>query len=137
MKLILTRGIPGSGKTYWSNKWKEEDPEHREVIHVDELKHSYQGKFTNEIKKQILEELLNKNVDIVVDDLHLYDTTKTFYLEVLTNYPNYELEIKDFSDVSLEQCLENNKQKENPGPEFAIRDMYNRYHTTLNENHIS
>lgn len=28
-KIILTRGIQGSGKTTWAKKWTEEDPEHR------------------------------------------------------------------------------------------------------------
>ena len=28
-KIILTRGIQGSGKSTWAKKWVEEDPEHR------------------------------------------------------------------------------------------------------------
>lgn len=37
-KLILTIGIQGSGKSYWSKKWAEEDPENRVRLNYDDIR---------------------------------------------------------------------------------------------------
>ena len=36
-KLILCRGIQGSGKSTWAKAWVAEDPEHRIRINNDDL----------------------------------------------------------------------------------------------------
>lgn len=37
-KIILTRGIPGSGKSTWARAWVEESPETRIRINYDDLR---------------------------------------------------------------------------------------------------
>ena len=37
-KLILTRGIQGSGKSTWARQWVEEDPENRVRINNDDIR---------------------------------------------------------------------------------------------------
>mgnify|MGYP003455142708 FL=1 len=37
-KLILTRGIQGSGKTTWARQWVAEDPDSRVRINNDDLR---------------------------------------------------------------------------------------------------
>ena len=37
-KIILCRGIQGSGKTTWAGKWVLEDPEHRVRSNNDEVR---------------------------------------------------------------------------------------------------
>ena len=37
-KIILCRGIQGSGKTTWARKWVLEDPEHRVRFNNDDIR---------------------------------------------------------------------------------------------------
>lgn len=58
-KIILCRGIQGSGKTTWARKWVLEDPEHRVRFNNDEVRNML-GKYRdskreNPIGKEIIE----------------------------------------------------------------------------------
>lgn len=37
-KLIITRGLPASGKSTWAKQWVLEDPEHRVRINQDDIR---------------------------------------------------------------------------------------------------
>lgn len=37
-KIILCRGIQGSGKTTWAKQWTLEDPEHRVRFNNDDIR---------------------------------------------------------------------------------------------------
>ena len=37
-KIVLVLGISGSGKSYWSKQWAEEDPEHRIRLNYDDIR---------------------------------------------------------------------------------------------------
>ena len=45
-KIILTRGIQGSGKSTWAKKYIEEDPEHRVRWNNDDFKKMLGDKWT-------------------------------------------------------------------------------------------
>ena len=77
-KIILTRGIPGSGKTTWAKKWVEEDSEHRIRINWDDLRRMFgkywvpsREEFIQDVTINILNDSLNYNYDIVVDNMNL------------------------------------------------------------------
>ena len=40
-KIILCRGIQGSGKTTWAKQWVLEDPEHMEILEATNRKDDY------------------------------------------------------------------------------------------------
>ena len=40
-KIILCRGIQGSGKSTWARKWVLEDPEHRVRFNNDDIRKHY------------------------------------------------------------------------------------------------
>ena len=46
-KLILCRGIQGSGKTTWAKQWVLEDPEHRVRFNNDDIRNMLGMKSTN------------------------------------------------------------------------------------------
>ena len=73
-KLIITRGIPLSGKSTWAKQWVLEDPEHRVRINQDDIRLML-GKYwvpsreelVQHIQKEALIEALEWGYDIVID----------------------------------------------------------------------
>ena len=77
-KLIICRGIPASGKTFWAKQWVLEDPEHRVRINQDDIRLML-GKYwvpksaplVQHIQEEALIEALLKGYDIVIDNTNL------------------------------------------------------------------
>lgn len=144
-KVILTKGLPASGKTTWSKDQLEIGGNHIykngiKRVSKDDLRamldngrHSKgREKFVLAIRDRIIEECLFNNIDIIVDDTNL----APFHLENITKLVNtfntdhgtqHTVEIKDFTDVPLATCIERDSKRENPVGEKVIRTMYNQY----------
>lgn len=140
-KLILTRGIQGSGKSTWARKWVEEDPINRVRINNDDIRNML-GKYwvtereplVSEIKQNIATNAMSRGYDIVVDNMNLNPKEVKFWQDIV-KYNNevspiskylYEIEFKDFF-ISLEECIRRDAMRPNPIGEKVIRDTWRRY----------
>jgi predicted kinase len=139
-KLILTRGIQGSGKSTWAKAWVAEDPEHRIRINNDDIRNmlgpywvpSREGVVTK-AKKEIAIYAMDNGYDIVVDNMNL-NPKEIQYWETVVNYHNgymgkeitYEIEFKDFF-IPLEECIRRDAMRPNPIGEKVIRDTWRKY----------
>lgn len=143
-KIILTRGIQGSGKSTWAKKWVEEDPEHRVRWNNDDFRRMlgpyWVPKRENLVSVGMSDFIYNSMVlgyDIVIDNMNLNPKHWDSIRDLLNNLKNdafikvskrfYTLEFKDFFDVSLEECIERDSKRENPIGEKVITETYNRY----------
>lgn len=146
-KLILTRGIQGSGKSTWARKWVEEDPEHRIRINNDDIRNmlgvywvtSREG-LVSDIKKRAAQYAMYRNYDIVVDNMNLNPKEIKFWEDLVwahnetishnvaldDKYDLYEIEYKDFF-IPLEECIRRDAMRPNPIGEKVIRDTWRRY----------
>lgn len=138
-KLILTRGIQGSGKSTWARQWVEEDPENRVRINNDDIRNML-GKYwvtsrenlVSSIKKNMAEEAINRGYDIVVDNMNLNPKEILFWKDMvkMANMDpdgyKYEIEFKDFF-ISLEECIRRDAMRPNPIGEKVIRETWKRY----------
>lgn len=146
-KLILTRGIQGSGKSTWARKWVEEDPEHRIRINNDDIRNmlgvywvtSREG-LVSDIKKRTAQYAMYRNYDIVVDNMNLNPKEVKFWEDLVwahnetvgnnsefkDKYDSYEIEFKDFF-IPLEECIRRDSMRPNPIGEKTIRDTWRRY----------
>lgn len=138
-KLILCRGIQGSGKTTWARQWVEEDPENRVRINNDDIRNML-GKYwvtsrenlVSSIKKNMAEEAINRGYDIVVDNMNLNPKEVLFWKDMvkMANMDpdgyKYEIEFKDFF-ISLEECIRRDAMRSNPIGEKVIRETWKRY----------
>jgi predicted kinase len=138
-KLILTRGIQGSGKTTWARQWVEEDPEHRIRINNDDIRNML-GKYwvtsrenlVSSIKKNMAEEAINRGYNIVVDNMNLNAKEILFWKDMvkMANMDpdgyQYEIEFKDFF-IPLEECIRRDAMRSNPIGEKVIRETWKRY----------
>lgn len=140
-KIILCRGIQGSGKTTWAKQWVLEDPEHRVRFNNDDIRNML-GKYwvpsrehlVSDIKKDFIVSAMEFGYDIVVDNMNFNPKEIEYYENLVDStlgYMNcYSLEYKDFF-IPLEVCIERDSKRENPIGEEVIRKTYERYKTII------
>ena len=146
-KLILCRGIQGSGKSTWAKAWVAEDPEHRIRINNDDIRNmlgpywvpSREGVVTH-TKLQTTQYAMKMGYDIVVDNMNLNPKEVKYWENVIDAHNNiktsninpdwvqyeYEIEFKDFF-IPLEECIRRDAMRPNPIGEKVIRDTWRKY----------
>ena len=147
-KIILTRGIPASGKSTWAKQEVLKDPEHSIRINRDDLRNMCgkywvpaREKYITACKGTILINAINfKFNTIIIDEMNL-NPKENGYLKGMVSMMNdtfkdnndkYIIEIKDFTNVPLDICLKRDSKRENPLGEKVIRDIFNKYQTRYN-----
>lgn len=140
-KIVLYRGIQGSGKTTWAKQWVLEDPEHRVRFNNDDIRNML-GKYwvtsrehlVSDIKKDFMVSAMEFGYDIVVDNMNFNPKEIEYYENLVDStlgYMNcYSLEYKDFF-IPLEVCIERDSKRENPIGEEVIRKTYERYKSII------
>lgn len=142
-KIVLCRGIQGSGKTTWAKQWVLEDPEHRVRFNNDDIRNML-GKYwvpsrehlVSDIKKDFMVSAMEFGYDIVVDNMNFNPKEIEYYENLVDStlgYMNcYSLEYKDFF-IPLEVCIERDSKRENPIGEEVIRKTYERYKSIIED----
>ena len=144
-KIILCRGIQGSGKTYWAKQWVLEDPEHRVRFNNDDIRNML-GKYwvpsreglVKDLRRTFICDAMFCGLDIVIDNMNLNPKEIEYYNTILDSWnnvpdvvrPKYSLEFKDFF-TPLQECIERDSKRPNPIGEEVIRKTYERYKDIL------
>lgn len=139
-KLIIYRGIPGSGKSTKCRKWIEESPETRVRINNDDIRNMFgpywipkRERLVSDIKYHIALNAMAKGFDIAVDNMNLNPKEITFWETIVKDFNTiqteyqYEIEFVNCFDVSLEECIRRDSHREHPVGEKTIRDIWKRY----------
>lgn len=150
-KIILCRGIQGSGKTTFAKQWVLEDPEHRVRFNNDDIRNML-GKYwvpsreqlVLELKKQFIRSSMLAGYDIVIDNMNLNPKEVEFYKTYIEEHnrimkkldeetklsfkddTKYRLEFKDFF-TPLQECIERDSKRPNPIGEEVIKKTYEKY----------
>lgn len=139
-KLIICRGLQGSGKSTFAKQWAEEDPTHRIRFNWDDIR-NMMGKYwvperentgiMKTLRASFLEDMMLKGWDIIVDNMNLNPKDWEFY-ENLVKVHNekggtqYEVEYMDFF-IPVEECIRRDAMRPNPIGEAVIRATWKRY----------
>nr|DAF76818.1 MAG TPA: polynucleotide kinase [Bacteriophage sp.] len=147
-RIILTRGIPASGKSTWAKQEVLKDPEHSIRINRDDLRNMCgkywvpaREKYITACKGMLLINAINFKFDtIIIDEMNL-NPKENGYLKGMVSIMNdtikegqdkYIIEVKDFTNVPLDVCLERDSKRENPIGEDVIRGIFNKYQMLYN-----
>lgn len=144
-KIILCRGIQGSGKTTWAKQWALEDPEHRVRFNNDDIRNML-GKYwvpsredlVKDLRRTFIYDAMFCGLDIVIDNMNLNPKEIEYYNTILDSWnnpkgivpdvvrPKYSLEFKDFF-IPLQECIDRDSKRPNPIGEEVIRKTYEKY----------
>lgn len=139
-KLIWTKGLPASGKSTWA---LEEQKRLREegipcvIVCKDDIRAELEKTgwtWSHENEKQVLS----------IRDAHISDAFRAVeecvvisadtnlgkhesQLRRIANRHKADFELKDFTNVPLETCIERDSKREKPVGEQVIRGMYEKY----------
>ena len=154
-KIILCRGIQGSGKTTWAKQWVLEDTEHRVRFNNDDIRNMLgkywvpsREKLVSDLKVQFVGTSMSMCYDIVIDNMNLNPKEVEFYKTFIETHnqivdwldeetklsfkdgAKYKLEFKDFF-IPLQECIERDSKRPNPIGEDVIRKTYEKYKDIL------
>ena len=130
LKLILTKGLPASGKTTWAKEYIQKYPETANLC-KDDLRLQLSG--TNKREKRIIkvrdlltEYYFEQGYSVIWSDTNLNPVHLNRATELAAKY-QAELIIKDFTDVSLAECIRRDLVRSNSVGQQAIEQMYYDY----------
>ena len=132
-KLLVLRGLPGSGKTTYA---KTLIPDYIRVSRDDYRNMMWDGKFSRE-KEDVLVDcmllqvrsLLGRGFNVVLDNIHLdpqhIELAKTCLVPSMENKSEF-FEIKDFT-TSVEECIRRDKERGGKVGEDVIRNLAKKW----------
>jgi len=139
-EIILTVGLPASGKTTWVDEFLKKDPGYIN-INRDDLRLMFQGrsrysKFSKQREAMVSEAQINIAIDavahgksVIISDTNLNSSTKTKW-QKFANDNDLQFTLKHFTDVPLGVCLERDSKREFPVGASVIMGMFDRYQDT-------
>lgn len=127
--MIVTRGLPASGKTTWANNFIKENKgyinlnrdDFRKMIYGDNYKYSKQKeKFVTDLQMTSLLEAIKQNKNVIISDTNLNDKVFDTFKNLAKEH-KYHFEIHDTFWVF---CLNYNKINKSP-KSIIIEDIFN------------
>jgi predicted kinase len=140
-KIILTRGLPASGKSTWAKEFVKNSNGKAKRVNKDDLREMIDAGVYSKTNEQMIlnarDELVrlfcNHGIEtIIVDDTNFeekhFETMKVIANELDILYGHkITVEYKDFLDVSLDECLHRDSLRAKPVGEKVIKGMHQRY----------
>ena len=138
MKVIMTKGLPASGKSTWAKEqvskgnWKRINKDDlREML--DNSKWSKDNeKFVIHTRDHLLYLALQEGYSVIIDDTNLAPKHEQRIRDLVNTWnknknDNVEFSVKDFTDVSLEECIKRDTNRAKSVGEKVIRGMYKQF----------
>ncbi|MEU8814292.1 AAA family ATPase [Actinoplanes sp. NPDC048796] len=132
-RLLITRGLPASGKTTFARKLQPgvvrvNRDDLRWMLHGTRLYTQWAEAQVTDVQRATVEALLRRRTSVVVDDTNLRPSKVREWAELAARH-GASFEVHDFTDVPLKECLRRDAarpENERVG-EDAIRRMFDRY----------
>lgn len=138
-KLVIMRGLPGSGKSTWAKAWVNEDPINRVRLNWDDMR-NMMGPYwvperentgvLKELREKFLKHMMERNWDIVCDNMNLNPKEIEFYENIVKEFNEdghpYTIEFKDFF-IPVEECIRRDVMRTNPIGEKTIKSLFHKY----------
>lgn len=138
-KIIITQGLPASGKSTWAKDMCRKNNDFLRV-NKDDIRAMLSLPFSTELEKTVLkirntviEEAMNKGKSVIVDDtnlnpVHINDISKMVALHNTYFNDYYQVEVKYF-DVALKEAIRRDSERTGSAHvgKDVIEKMFNNY----------
>lgn len=130
MKVLILKGLPGSGKSTFAIELVRGNSRWRRV-NKDSIRAMFGGykpKYEQEIvnwRDTIIEGSLSDGWNVVVDDTNFHPKHEKRIREIAANH-NAEVEVQ-FIDTPLDECIRRDAKREEPVGEKVIKKMWREY----------
>jgi predicted ABC-type ATPase len=138
-KLIITRGVPASGKSTFARAWVAEDPDNRIRVNRDDLRFVIYGKYwgvdeqhITKVQNELLEFWMQseQNREIVLDNTSLKASNVKDAARIARKH-GYTVEVKDFP-IAQSDAIRRDAERELAGDRSVgasvIRGFFQRFH---------
>lgn len=138
-KVIIMRGLPGSGKSTYAKQLLNDFPNSYKRINRDELRMMLDNgitskgneKFVKQLRDILIIKALEAGKHVIVDDTNLSETNIVRINQLVhqfnkENKDNVSVEIKEMQ-TTLDECIERDKNREKKVGEKVIRDMHRQF----------
>jgi len=130
-KILICRGLQGSGKSTWASNWVQEDPVNRIRVNWDELRLMMGGgvkgywipdrekiPYLSNVLMTYIETAISFNKDLVIDNMNISKNTVMNLIRDIQNaQANYntrvEIDIVNFT-TDPATCIERDAKRERP-----------------------
>jgi predicted kinase len=139
-KVILTRGLPGSGKTTWAKQQLALHPNRYKRINKDDLRamldagrHTLANEeFVLATRDLLITQALAAGYHVIVDDTNLHPQHEKRIRAVVDEFNQLHQDtvavfIQDFTHIPLETCIKQDLQRLASVGEKVIRKLYNDF----------
>lgn len=133
-KVIMLKGLPGSGKTQWARDYVDTHNGKVKRINKDDLRammdngkwHWENEKFVLNCRDQLIMRALMEGKDVIVDDTNLNPKMERGIRTLVG--PSVTVEVM-FFDVDVKECIERDSKREGTAHvgEDVIMGMYNKW----------
>jgi predicted kinase len=131
--LIVLKGLPGSGKTTFAKQYQADHPgtlrtnkdELRAVLH-DGVYSKSNERFVLKVRDYVIDQALSEGHDVVCDDTNLAPKHLARMEEIAAKHGAI-VEIKDFTDMPLEECIRRDLARPRSVGERVIRGMHRQF----------
>lgn len=132
LTVTLTKGLPGSGKSFWSKQQIDSNPGMYKRINNDDLRMMLDNskfsknneKFIEKVRDNLILMALEDGKHVIVDNTNLAERHYNHIKELVKG--KADIIIKDFTDIPIETCIKNDLKRFNSVGEKVIREMYNQ-----------
>lgn len=138
-KVIITKGLPASGKSTYAKKLLDENPGMYKRLNKDDLRamldNSYytdaNEKFIERVRDLMLKEALKSGKHVVIDDTNLADRPVERIKNIVKEYMSetkeqVEVVIEEF-DTNYQECIDRDKKRENKVGANVILRMHKQH----------
>jgi len=129
LKVIMTKGIPASGKTTWAKEFIKNNPNYKRV-NKDDIRNmvdlgnwsAANEKLVLQIRDNLIKTFLKNGFNVIVDDTNLANKHFNRIAQLVKGLAIVEIN-NSFLKTPINECVKRDKDRENPVGEKVIYDM--------------